>query len=266
MGYGLGMWNANGQPTTAIRAFLDTPPARGLVYNSGFEYTAPTPTPLGWTTAGDADADLTQNYGVSSLHQLGHQRATAYQVRTFQVLTNVPNGTYTLRAMAQSTGGQTVCQLYATGFGGTELATTLPVSVSAWVPVQVAGITVTNGQCEIGLRSTSPASASASLDDVEFVATTATATRAGATSIAAAIYPNPAGSQRSVAFTLERDETVQLALFSLTGQLVRELAPARRLSRGPQVVPVSVAGLAPGTYLLKISHGSRTEVRKMMQL
>ncbi|HEX8327232.1 MAG TPA: glycosyl hydrolase 53 family protein [Hymenobacter sp.] len=266
MGYGLGMWSSNGRPTTAINAFLDNPPARGLVYNPGFEYTGPTQTPLGWSTAGDADADLTQNYGVSTLYQLGHQRASAYQVRTYQLLANVPNGTYTLRAMAQSTGGQTTCQLYAAGFGGPELTANVPASAGNWVPVQVPGITVTNGQCEIGLRSTSPASASASLDDVEFVSSTATATRPSTPGFAATVYPNPTAGPRSVAFTLDRDETVELSLVSLTGQLVRQLSPPRRLGRGAQTLPFTTAGLAAGTYFLRITHGHQTEVRPLIQL
>ncbi|MDO7851739.1 glycosyl hydrolase 53 family protein [Hymenobacter convexus] len=267
MGYGLGLWNNNGQPTVALSSFLNTPPAPGLVYNPGFEYTAATQTPLGWTTvsSADADADLTQNYGRASLYQLGHQKATAYQVRTYQLLSNVPNGTYTLRAWAQSTGGQTTCQLYANGFGGTELATTLPTA-SNWVQVQVPGIVVTNGQCEIGLRSNAGANQSASLDDVEFVATTTTATAAATSQLAAQVFPNPTAGLRTLAFSLPRAETVQVALYSLTGQLVRVVAGPQRLAQGPQLVRWEAPGLASGTYFLKITHGDLTEVVKVVQL
>ncbi|MDO7846109.1 glycosyl hydrolase 53 family protein [Hymenobacter sp. M29] len=266
MGYALGLWSTNGQPTVALSSFLNSPPAPGLVYNPGFEYTAATQTPLGWTTfsTADADADLTQNYGRTSLYQLGHQKATAYQVRTFQLLANVPNGTYTLRAWAQSTGGQTTCQLYANGFGGTELATTLPTS-STWVQVQVPGIVVTNGQCEIGLRSNAGANQSASLDDVEFVATTTTATTAATSQLAAQVFPNPTAGPRTLAFSLPRAETVQLALYSLTGQLVRVVAPAQRLAQGPQSLHWDAAGLAAGTYFLKITHDDETDMVKVVQ-
>ena len=268
MGYGLGMWRNNGQPTVALSSFLDNPPPRGLVYNPGFEYTASTQTPLGWTTAsttGDADADLTQNYGATSLYQLGHQKAAAYQVRTYQLLANVPNGTYTLRAQAQSSGSQTTCQLYANGFGGTELAITLPTT-SNWVTVQVPGIVVTNGQCEIGLRSDAHANESASLDDVEFVSSSVTATTSAASGGSAQLYPNPGTGLRSLALTLERTENVQLSLFNLTGQLLRVLGPAQLLAAGPQTLRWEAPGLAPGTYLIKIKHGDRTEVRKMVHL
>ena len=267
MGYGLGMWNDNGRPTVAIQSFLDTPPPRGLVYNPGFEYTAATQTPLGWTTAsttGDADADLTRPSGYNSLNQLGHYKATAYQVRTSQLLTNVPNGTYTLRAWAQRGGGQAVCQLYANSFSGNELTTSLPVSPNNWVQVQVPGITVTNGQCEIGLRSVAAGGETASIDDVEFVPSTATAAMAGANKldISAQVYPNPAAGSRTLAFTLERDATVQAALYSLTGQLVRVVTPARRLTRGTHAVAL---GSPPaGFYLVKLQVDDQVTSRKVV--
>ena len=174
MSYGLGAWASNGRPTAALRAFRNVPPATGRVANPGFEFTGPGQTPLGWSTAsttGDADADFTQAPGVAGLYQLTHQKAAAYQVRTYQLLTNVPNGTYTLRARAQSSGGQTQCQLYASNFGGPELATTLPTSAT-WTEVVVNSIVVSNGQCEIGLRSTAGAGQTARLDEVEFVVAT----------------------------------------------------------------------------------------------
>lgn len=269
MSYGLGIWNSNGQPTGAINAFLNNPPSPGLVYNPGFEYTAATQTPLGWSTAttADADADLTQNYGQASLYQLSHQKTTAYQVRTYQLLANVPNGTYTLRAWAQSSGGQAQCQLYANGFGGTELATTLPTT-STWTRVQVSGIVVSNGQCEIGLRSDAHAGETAGIDDVEFVSSSVTSSVPGAAGVGftAQVFPNPAFGARTVALVLDRDETVQLTLYTLTGQLVRTLTPAQRLTRGAHQLSTHETGIAPGTYLLKIMHGDQVTMRQYVQL
>lgn len=271
MGYGLGLWKSNGQPTAAISSFLNSPPAPGLVYNPGFEYTGATQNPLGWSTAsvtsGDYDADLTQAYGRASSYQLGHQKATAYQVRTYQFLNNVPNGTYTLRAWAQSSGGQTTCQLYANSFGGNELAATLPTT-STWTPVQVTGIVVTNGQCEIGLRSNALGGQTASLDDVEFVATALTATTTGADQpgFTADVYPNPSSGPRTLSLTLIHDEKVQLSILSLTGQLVRTIAEPRALTAGKQVISFKTNNLGTGTYLLKITHGETVAVRKLVQL
>ncbi|MBO0356524.1 glycosyl hydrolase 53 family protein [Hymenobacter sp. BT186] len=270
-GYGLGAWSGNGQPTAALDAFLNTPPARGLVYNPGFEYTGPTQQPLGWTTTtstSDDNADFTQNYGQASLYQLTHSKATAYQVRTSQVVTNLPNGTYTLRAWAQSSGGQNVCELYANGFGGAERTTAIPADPN-WVQVQITGINVTNGQCEIGLRSNANAGNTCGLDDVELVptqvmATTGPAAHAGSS---ASVFPNPAHRNFTVEYALPQDETVQISLHTLTGQLVQMLRTPRLVRKGllqeSFVVP---AALTPGVYLLKIVHGDATILKRISLL
>ena len=267
-GYGLCAWGTNGRPTAAMDAFRNNPPSDGLVYNPGFEYTTATQAVVGWTTdggTGDADADFTQNYGYASYFQLAHQKAAAYRVRTYQLLPTVPNGTYTLRAWAQSSGGQTVCQLYANGFGGTEQNANIGNTNGNWVRVVVNNITVTNGQCEIGLRSDAHMGEAASLDDVEFVATQVTATLPGiANPIDAQVSPNPASGQCTIRYTLMRAETVQLSLQNLTGQQVLAL-PARPQAAGPHVASIEWGStLAPGVYLLKISHGNQQTTQKML--
>ena len=269
MNYGLSMWNTNGRPTAALSAFLNNPPTPGLVYNPGFEYTGGTQTPLGWSTAtptGDTNADYTEAGGNASPFRLAHYKATAYQVRTYQLLSNLPNGTYTLRAWTKSSGGQTQCQLYASGFGAPEIASTLPAS-NNWVQVQVPGITVTNGQCEIGLRTNAHAGEWVNLDDVELVAMAVTATMPGTMEpgLVAQVFPNPATGSRTVAFTLARAETVQLSLFSLTGQLVRVVAVPQLMSRGAHTLAFETSGVAPGVYLLKIRHGNQVATRRILQ-
>ena len=271
MGYGLGAWSSNGRPTIAMDAFRNTQPTGGLVYNPGFEYTAATQTPLGWSTtasAGNTDADFTQNYGYASVYQLAHQKATAYQVRTYQLLPTVPNGTYTLRAWAQSSGGQNVCQLYANSFGGAEQAAAIPATNGSWVRIQVPNIVVTNGQCEVGLRSDGNANDYCGLDDVEFIANQVTATikPVGANTIEAQVFPNPVFNQCAVNYTLARAEIVQLSLYTLAGQQVLSLQPAQPMAAGPHTTLIQLGStLAPGLYLLKINHGSQETLQKIVK-
>ena len=242
-------------------------PRTGWCITPGFEYTAATQTPLGWTTAGpDAAADFTQSYGRTSLYQLAHQSTAPYQVRTYQLLSGLPNGTYTLRAWAQRSGNQPVCELYASGFGGPAERRTAVPAAPDWVRVEVPGIVVSNGQCEIGLRSEGAADAFCALDDVEFLPTAVTAVASAAGELGVEVFPNPLGGQGTLRYTLARPETVQVSLFSLTGQLVRELVPTQRLSAGPQQHPLLLdAAVPPGLYLLRIRHGSQQQVQKIMK-
>ncbi|MGI4867442.1 MAG: glycosyl hydrolase 53 family protein [Janthinobacterium lividum] len=253
-GYNKGAWGANNAATVALDGFLAAPPAP-LIYNAGFEYTAATAAPLGWatTSTADADADYTEYNGHSSQFRLTHYKATAYSVRTSQALTNVPNGTYTLRGWVMNGGGQTTCQLYAQS-SGVDKNIALPIA-STWAQVSVPGIVVTNGQCEIGLRSVANAGNYCSLDDVELVLTSALATTPAAASPATAmqLFPNPTAGPLSLSYTLARPAAVQVALYTLMGQRVGTLADVPMAATGPHRLDVSsLTSLAPGVYVVQL--------------
>ncbi len=267
-GYGKGAWGANNAATVALDGFLAAPTAP-LVYNAGFEYTAATATPLGWTTTStaDADADYTEFNGHSSQFRLTHYKATAYSVRTSQSLTNVPNGTYTLRGWVMNGGGQTTCQLYAQS-GGVDKNLALPVA-GTWTQVSVPGIVVANGQCEIVLRSVAAAGNYCSLDDVELVLSSALATTPAATSPATAmqLFPNPTAGPLSLSYTLARPAAVQVALYSLTGQLVRTLPEVPMLAAGTHRIELGlVANLAQGIYLVKLTSEGVTSSQRLVKV
>jgi hypothetical protein len=155
-----------------------------LITNPGFEANAAaTQTPTGWTSwanaAGNYAADYTEAGGQSGSYRLSHWMATAYQASTYQIKTGLANGTYTLRAWAKSSGGQTANQLYAKNFGGVEKDYTLPVT-NTWTQIQITDIQVTNGQAEIGLWSDAKAGNWTNLDNVEFFPTALAATATAA--------------------------------------------------------------------------------------
>ena len=267
-GYTKGAWGTDGHATVAMDGFLPapTPP---LVYNPGFEYSAATQNPLGWTTTsttGDADADYTETGGHASQFRLTHYKATAYQVTTSQLISNLPNGTYTLRAWAQSGGGQTTCQLYGRS-GTAEQALTLPTT-GTWTQLSVPGIVVANGQCEIGLRSVAAAGNYCSLDDVELVPATALATTpAGATPAAPQLYPNPTTDSFSISYVLDQPAAVTVALYALTGQLVRALATLPSAPAGPHHLALgTLDGLPTGVYLVQLRHAGYVSTQRLVKL
>ena len=137
------------------------PPATpGQVANPGFEADGvATDTPTGWqTTAGagtNGNADYTESYAGahSGTYHGTHYRPDSYEVYTYQTVTNLPAGTYALRAWMKSSGGQPLAQLQAKNYGGAPLATNVGATSGNWVQVEVKGIAVSNGQCEIGFYS-----------------------------------------------------------------------------------------------------------------
>jgi len=101
-----------------------------------------------WQTSGDAGADFLQSGGAfSGSWCLQQSNSIPYQVQTYQLVTNLPDGCYKLTAMVENSGGQNACYL-----SGNDRITSLPIS-SQWTNTIVRGINVTNGQCRVGLCS-----------------------------------------------------------------------------------------------------------------
>ena len=86
----------------------NTPPnANADPNNLGFENDAATQTPSVWQTSGNADADFTEvgGYPSGGGFALTHKKNVDYQVYTFQKITGLANGTYTLTARARDVSG-----------------------------------------------------------------------------------------------------------------------------------------------------------------
>jgi arabinogalactan endo-1,4-beta-galactosidase len=266
-GYSLGAWGTDGRATAGLDGFVPRT-SSPLIYNAGFEYSAATPNPPGWTTIAsvDADADYTETGGHNSQFRLTHYKATAYQVATNQALSNVPNGTYTLRAWVRNGGGQTTCQLYAQPRGGTAQTLALPV-VADWTQISLPGIVITNGQLEIGLRSIANAGNYCSLDDVELVLSSALATAPSASAaLGAQLYPNPASGPLSLHYELPAAGPVQVAVYSATGQLVQTLADLPTQSAGPHELALKpTSSLAAGAYVLVLRSGAQQWHLRLLQ-
>lgn len=269
-GYTKGAWDTNGRATAALDGFRPAPTPL-LVANPGFEFSAATQNPPGWTTAsptGDAAADYTETGGHASQFRLTHYQAAACQVRTYQTVSNLPNGTYTLCAWVKNGGGQATCQLYAQA-GGAPAAQTLALPPAAdWTLVRVPGIVVANGQCEIGLRSVAGAGNHCSLDDVELVSAAALAVApASAAPAALQLFPNPTTNSLTISYVLDRPAAVSVALHALTGQLVRPLAALPAAPAGPHRLALgSLVGLPAGVYLVRLSYAGSVSTRRFVKL
>ncbi|OAR26400.1 arabinogalactan endo-1,4-beta-galactosidase [Streptomyces sp. ERV7] len=147
--------------------------------NTGFEADGTgTATPAGWSTysaAGRNAASFTEPGGHSGGYRLSHYASSAYKVETYQYLTGLANGNYTLTAWVRSGGGQNAAYLSLKNCGGSEQRTDLPVSSNGWIRI-VTSVSVTNNQCTIGVASDANAGNWLNVDDVSF--------RAGSTHLA----------------------------------------------------------------------------------
>lgn len=172
--YQLSAWGANGRPTAALDAFLGTapaptpPPGGNLLTNPGFESNGATQTPTGWSEWDTSAANYTETVGGahSGSYHATHWKAAAYSCSAYQKKTSLANGTYKLTAWVKSSGGQTTAQMYAKGFGGTEIDYSIKTAISSWTQITINNINVTNGTLEVGFYSVAKANNYIYFDDV----------------------------------------------------------------------------------------------------
>ncbi|WP_406150166.1 arabinogalactan endo-beta-1,4-galactanase [Streptomyces sp. NBC_01012] len=134
--------------------------------NTGFEAGA-----TGWSTHsadGQDAASFTEAGGHGGSTRLSHWSESAYQVETYQRLTGLTDGTYTLSAWVRSGGGQNSASIGLRDCGSAERRTDLPPTVDGdWVRI-VTSVRVTGGACTISLSSEAHAGEWANFDDLTF--------------------------------------------------------------------------------------------------
>jgi len=114
-----------------------------LLSNAGFEGG-----PNGWNVvssgSGQSFIDTARPYAGTS--HLTHASTVPYWVATYQTLTGLSSGMYTLKARVRGTAGH---QLYVKNFGSDSMAVTSTAS-DAYTQLVISNINVTNGYAEIG--------------------------------------------------------------------------------------------------------------------
>ncbi|MER7968932.1 glycosyl hydrolase 53 family protein [Streptomyces sp. NPDC096080] len=153
-----------GLALTALPA--PTATAASTLTNGGFESDATgAAVPAGWSEYGDIGDSYTESGGHSGSYRLTHYSATAYKVETYQYLSGLANGTYTLTAWVRSGGGQNAAHLALKNCGSAEQRTDLPVSSSSWVRI-VTSVAVMGNQCTISVTSDANAGNWINVDDL----------------------------------------------------------------------------------------------------
>ncbi|MFC5908935.1 glycosyl hydrolase 53 family protein [Streptacidiphilus monticola] len=155
-----------------LAAPATTAHAAATVTNGGFESNGARTTSItGWTTYspnGTGAAAYTESGGHSGSWRLTHWSSSAYNVNTYQYLSGLTNGNYTLTAWVRSGGGQNSVYIALTNCGGTDKKTYVPTMADGnWVRI-VVSTTVSNNQCTINLVSDANAGNWANFDDVTF--------------------------------------------------------------------------------------------------
>jgi hypothetical protein len=151
-------------------------PGPNLTANPSFDAQAfDTQTPSDWNEwecdANGATVPPTSSYteslgGSNSGSRHGtHWKSTAYKVYTYQTLTGLANGMYTLRGYFKKSGNQVTCTFEAKDCGSPDKKFNIPSS-SNYQLLEIPNINVTNGQCTIGVWSDANAQDWIYFDDI----------------------------------------------------------------------------------------------------
>ncbi len=169
------------------------------VVNPGFEadsLSTKGKAPKGWNLTGDVDANFTTGWNPTNLpsgqdldlqsrlymqlqvqrsgrYQLVHYSAKDYKVYVYQIIPDLPAGTYELRAWVRSSGGQS--RMVAKQYGGPDLSA--DITGDQYHILTIPNIEVTSGKCEIGFFSNGGAGGYTAIDDVAFYEPTGYAAR-----------------------------------------------------------------------------------------
>ena len=161
-------------------------------------------------------------------------------------LSAIPNGTYTLTAWVQSSGGQNSCRVYAANFGGSDRGCDINKSMSSWTKVTVTGIAVTNGSCRIGIASDAKADNWCKVDDISLVDTDPVL--AGRVVQRGNSVLRDRGIIRLIVDGKCPSADVSLTILSLAGRRIGTVRPGSLLSENSDVVP-GVYFTAPVRYI-----------------
>jgi len=77
------------------------------------------------------------------------------------------------------------------------------------------------------------------------------------------VAPNPAAGTTTLAYALPTAATTTIAVQNLLGQTVRQLAPARQAA-GAQSQILSLQGLAPGVYLVRLQANGQAQTARLL--
>ena len=159
---------ATAEDTPSIDVPLSVSAPIDLV-NPDFEEQDSSGMPLGWEHTGALENVKIDERGRSGDFRLTHQGSETYQVETWQTISGLENGWYTLRAWARSSGGHNANYL-ALQCGSEQRQVHVPSTSPGyrWIQLVVSN-QVTDGECTIILHSDGNAGAWASFDDIGLV-------------------------------------------------------------------------------------------------
>jgi hypothetical protein len=272
-------YSGNYSPFTTTQ--VTTIGASAPIVNPGFEADGPTQTPSGWTESFTTTASYTEGGGRSGANKLVHYSATKFKVSTFQTITGLQNGTYTLSAYYMGGGGNV--QMIGRDFGGTAKSMSLGTATNVWTQKKLETIIVTNGQITLEFLSDFSTNRNGGwlfIDDVS-LSQTSTGTSATLSSIVtqqknlrtvksyAAPFPNPFRNEVVIPVTVANRDFVEVKILNPAGAVLRTLSGGMLEAGNHQIVwdgnVMDGTAAKEGIYIYNVTGGGASNSGKLIK-
>jgi hypothetical protein len=247
--------------------------------NPGFEAdNAATQTPQNWTEWTDnnsADASFTEAKPRTGSFNLAHWKTSAYRVYTYQSITGLTNGSYTVKAWVKSSGGQNAAAMQLKQYGGSDISTAITAS-STYTQIS-RGVNVTTGKIEVGFWSDANANNWINVDDVEIVSG-CTGCRSAGNSQAVAeqareeeesekdsftVYPNPITSASVISYRPKEDGVIDVSIMHVQGHQIRKVFNGQVKKELEYRFEIGLKDSAPGLYIATVASSTGIAHRKI---
>jgi hypothetical protein len=182
-----------------------------------------------------------------------------YTVMTYQILTGLPSGTYTLKGWFRSTGGLQTASMsiknYATSSSYNEVQFTN--AMSTWTQRTINNINITSGQCEIGINATGGANQTLEYDDIELTMNSSVAGINGVNVNNISISPSVV-KDNQLNIVNEGSEDYTVSVLNFNGQVLLE----NNFNAGNAILNTST--LKNGIYIVKVVSASQIFTEKFV--
>ncbi|MEN8906789.1 MAG: glycosyl hydrolase 53 family protein [Clostridiales bacterium] len=154
---------------TNLKAFANITVDSNCVTDKGFE----SGNLDNWNVTGDTTALAVENNtgnAYSGDYSLKYWLGEPFSFNCSQTITDIPDGTYSLRVWSSGGGGEELMQLFAKDYGGEELNVDIVnTGWLNWAQYEINNIEVIGGSCTVGINLESSGGNWGNIDDIEFI-------------------------------------------------------------------------------------------------
>jgi uncharacterized protein YjdB len=253
----------DGNKTATCNVTVTTQAVTNYVLNPGFEAdNAAVQKPTSWSQWLELGTTANLTLVAGDAHSGGYYckmqgPSAPYKVMTYQTISNLPAGTYTLKGWFRCSGGQGWGNMSIKNYGGSEIYAGINSAMSAWTQKTISNINITTGTCEIDIYNPASAGQWTDYDDIELTMNAPTAIPTIGNNSTISIYPTVISNNVLNVSNVDKGN-YEVNISNINGQMLY----TNKQNSGS--IRVNTSFLKSGLYLVRVSNGIENYVQKVV--